>query len=82
MVTATRKAEIRNWYRGHRNLRGLTQLQCQRDAQLGVGRLTLIENAEVEPTADERNRLAPVLGVDPAQLPTLVDPALNGAMAS
>jgi len=55
-----------------RILSGQTQFEISRSASISQGRYSMIERGLIQPTADERKRLAQVLN---APAPTLFRPA-------
>lgn len=69
MVSESRRAAIRRFYRGRRNDVDKTQMQVESLARLDAGKFWKIENGFVFPTDEERTRLARVLKVDESDLP-------------
>jgi transcriptional regulator with XRE-family HTH domain len=69
MVGQTKRADIRKRYRALRVNVEKTQLQVETQARLDSGRYWKIENGVADPTAEERERIARVLRVDPSELP-------------
>lgn len=71
MVGQARRAAIKKRYRLLRLAAEKTQLEVEALARLDAGRYWKIENAVIFPTSEERTRLARVLKVSEADLPSL-----------
>lgn len=70
MVSETRRAVIRQWYRMRRLAVEKTQIEVESLAKLNAGQFWKIENGFIFPTDDERSKLAKVLRVNDAELPS------------
>lgn len=70
MVSEARRKAIRTWYRLARIQVDKTQQEVEALARMGVGRYQRIETGVIFPTLEERVRLARVLKVNEADLPT------------
>jgi len=70
MVGEAKRAAIRRQYRMLRAAVEKTQLQVEALARLDVGRYWKIENGIIFPTDEERVRLARVLRVPDADIPS------------
>ena len=69
MVSETRRAAIRRFYKQARVAVDKTQLEVESLARLNAGQFWKIENGFSFPDEDERPRLAKVLKVNEADLP-------------
>lgn len=70
MVSEARRAAIRRFYRSARIAVDKTQMQVETLARLNAGQFWKIENGFTFPDKTERERLAKVLKVNEADLPS------------
>lgn len=73
MVSETKRALIRRFYRMRRTAIDKTQLEVEALARLDAGRYWKIENGVVFPTDSERARLARVLKCGDDELPAALE---------
>lgn len=70
MVSETRRAEIRIFYRTRRLVVNKTQVEVEWLARMEVGRYWKIENGYRFPSEEERRTLARILKVNDADVPS------------